>query len=109
MISPARSLRNVVVLLGLLSVLRCVVAKKTWVGVGSVVASDASEGGSDFGRAVAMSDTTMVVGDPYDGGGGRAYVYSLRMGLHSRKTQYLTSKKQRIVLVGLLPLTATQS
>jgi hypothetical protein len=54
---------------------------ETWVEVGSVEASDASQGGEVFGNAVAMSDTTMVVGDStYDRGKGRAYVYSLLNG-----------------------------
>jgi hypothetical protein len=37
-----------------------------------VVAIDVSEGGRQFGDAVAMSGTTMVVG-----GNGRAYLFSL--------------------------------
>jgi hypothetical protein len=81
MMSPTRSLRKLV-LLGLLSIYRCVVAED-WLEYGSIVASDAAAGGErnyGFGSAVAMSGTTMVVGDPfYDGEKGRAYFFSLNV------------------------------
>jgi hypothetical protein len=45
-----------------------------------VIASDAAGGGKDFGSAVAISATTMIVGDAYyssdSGVEGRVYVYS---------------------------------
>jgi hypothetical protein len=66
-----------------LSIPRSVLGQsETWGVVASVVASDASEGGGNFGEAVAVSvsGTTMVVGDwSYDGQKGRAYVFSLNV------------------------------
>jgi hypothetical protein len=77
MILPTRAKLNWVLFL-FFAIPRSVLGE--WLEVGSVVSSDGQRKG-DFGSAVALSDTTMVVGDPvYNNGGnglGRAYVYSL--------------------------------
>jgi hypothetical protein len=80
MISPTRSLRKLV-LLALLSILRSVVAED-WLEYGSIVGAAAGgvQRNGGFGGAVAMSGTTMVVGDwKYDGDKGRVYVLSLNV------------------------------
>jgi hypothetical protein len=60
------------------SIPRSVLAQEKWLEVGSVVASDAGDDDDHvYGWDVAISDTSMVVGDHrYKDGGGRAYVYS---------------------------------
>jgi hypothetical protein len=81
MIYPARALLKFV-LLGFISILRSILAEETWLEYSSIIASDASEGGSDFGRAVAIFGTTIVVGDPlYGGTSGQAYVFSLNVNI----------------------------
>jgi hypothetical protein len=80
------------VLLGLLSIpISSVLTKETWLEYGSVVASDATDGGEQFGGAVAISKTTMVVGDPWygDDDEGRAYVFYFNKGLGKFEEQHV--------------------